>query len=125
MRLTAGGPEERRETIRKKKMFRHIFHLMAVCMAAVVLLLSTLTYSMVKKAVAGQNIETAMGDFREIREAVGEAGKLANSLATQLLLDDVCSGMLFAGGDGKMNAAETARVVNQVALYGNMNDSAE
>ena len=79
MRLTAGGPEERRETIRKKKMFRHIFHLMAVCMAAVVLLLSTLTYSMVKKAVAGQNIETAMGDFREIREAVGEAGKLANS----------------------------------------------
>ena len=63
MRLTAGGPEERRETIRKKKMFRHIFHLMAVCMAAVVLLLSTFTYSMVKKAVAGQNIETAMHLF--------------------------------------------------------------
>lgn len=125
MRLTAGGPEERREVIRKKKTFRHIFHLMAACMAAVVLLLSALTYGTVKRVVAGQNTDIAMRDFRGIREAVGEAGKLANSLATQLLLDDVCSGMLFAGGEGKMNAAEVARVVNQVVLYGNMNDSVE
>lgn len=115
----------RREEIWKKKTFRKIFHIMAACTMAVVFLLSALAYHTVKKVVTKQNIEAAMQDFEEIRSTIKEAGKMANSLATQLLLDDVCSGLLFAGDERAINPVDVGRAVKQVSLYKNMNDMVE
>lgn len=113
------------EQMEKKKIFRRNFLGISVSMLIVILAVSGLMFGMVKKVIIDQNIRMSMQAFSQVQSDFEEANETANMIATQVMLDDVCSELLTAVSGKKMNSIMLSKVRNQLSIYQNTNPTVE
>lgn len=109
------------QKIEKNQTFRRIFLTIAVAMLLAVILCFAIMYSVVKKIIMEQNIESSQQQFEQIQEEFEVVNEQVNMVATQVILDDVCSDWLLASRDREFNSLETARIRKQLAVFENTN----
>lgn len=107
--------------IEQKKTFQKIFLTILLGMLLATILIFCITYGVVKKIITKQNIELSSNEFFEIREKFEQVNEQVNILATQVMLDNVCSELLFATGGVEFNSLEVARIQKQLLVYQNIN----
>lgn len=108
-----------------RKIFGRIFLGISVSMLVVTLAGSGWMYRMVKKVIIDQNIRMSMQAFSQVQTDFEEANGTANMIATQVMLDDVCSELLTAVSGQKLNSITLSKVRNQLSLYQNTNPEVE
>ncbi|WP_394926784.1 AraC family transcriptional regulator [uncultured Robinsoniella sp.] len=108
-----------------QKLFRRIFLGISVSMLVVILAGSGWMYRMVKKVIIDQNIRMSMQAFSQVQTDFEEANGTANMIATQVMLDDVCSELLTAVSGQMLNSITLSKVRNQLSLYQNTNPEVE
>lgn len=108
-----------------QKLFRRIFLGISVSMLVVILAGSGWMYRMVKKVIIDQNIRMSMQAFSQVQTDFEEANGTANMIATQVMLDDVCSELLTAVSGQTLNSITLSKVRNQLSLYQNTNPEVE
>lgn len=106
----------------KEKGYQKVFYIMVTGIVVIVSLFAVATYYRIKRMVMEQNTMFAIQNFENACDQVEAAQKVANSVATQLLLYDVCGDMLFAGSEQKLDSLVTSRIAKQLTLYQKIND---
>ncbi|MET3741898.1 AraC family transcriptional regulator [Faecalicatena orotica] len=126
---TVGADGKRnRKIIRKieqKRTFRKIFLTITIAMFIVVILCFSIMYGIVKKIIMEQNIDSSAQQFRQIQEEFEVANEQINMVATQVILDDICSDWMLAGEARSFNSLDIARIRKQLAVFKNTSSMIE
>ena len=93
----------------------------AVSMLVVILLGCVMIYKNIKELIIDQNIQMSMQAFSQVQSEFEVANETANKLATQVLLDDVCTDFLNALTAQNMNTITISKIRHQLSLYQNTN----
>ena len=109
--------------IKKKKRFLKTFYIMSFGVLIFACIIFAVNYYTVKENITNQTVDDAMEDFRDIRDSIEEAEMVANSIATQLLLDPSSSGVLWAISDDALKFSNITRVSQQMKLFKAVNDN--
>lgn len=110
------------QKIEQKQVFRKIFLSVTMGMLAVVLFIFAVVSSIAKDMITEQNIEKSSLEFFWIQEKFEEQNRLANMLATQILLDELCADFLFVTDSDKLTDVELMRIRRRLSNYQNSND---
>lgn len=113
------------QKVEKKRTFRKNFLQISVSMLLVILLGFWFIYGTVKKIIIQQNRQLAFQSFSQVQAQFEDANHTANTIATQVLLDDICSQYQNATSGRNMNSITLNRVRNQLSLYQNTNPSVD
>lgn len=109
------------QQMEKKRTFRKNFLQISVSMLIVILLGIGFIYETVKDVIIQQNIQLSLQAFTQVQSQFEEANRTANTIATQVMLDDVCSDFLYRASRQSMNSILLNKVRNQLSLYQNTN----
>lgn len=101
----------------KKKEFRRIFWGISISLIVTVCLCMGVMNQVVRTLITEQNVNDAMEMFTEIQGDFEERNNAANRLATQILLDDVCHDMLYAGTDNSLESWVLTPIYRQINQY--------
>lgn len=113
------------QEMEKKLTFRKNFLQIAVSMLLVVLLGYVFVYSTVKDTIIEQNKQMSLQAFSQVQSQFEDANHTANTIATQVFLDDICSEFLNATKGQDVNSITINRVRNQLSLYQNTNPAVD
>lgn len=128
------GKRQKREISRRKRVQQKVEHRrtfgknffrISVSILLVLFLGFGVVYHTVKKVIIEQNIKISQQSFKQVQSQFEYARSTAHTIATQVLLDDVCSEFLNAVSDVGMNSVTRNRVRNQLSMYQNTNPSVE
>lgn len=108
--------------IEQKQTFRKILLTIALAMLLAVILCFAVMYNVVKKIIMEQNIESSQQQFVQIQEEFEVVNEQVNMIATQVILDDVCSDWLLASKDREFNSLDIARIRKQLTIFENTNN---
>ncbi|GAA0261280.1 hypothetical protein GCM10008922_20760 [Faecalicatena contorta] len=108
--------------IEQKQTFRRILLTIAIAMLLAVILCFAIMYNVVKKIIMEQNIESSQQQFVQIQEEFEVVNEQVNMIATQVILDDVCSDWLLASRDRQFNSLDIARIRKQLTVFKNTNN---
>lgn len=109
------------QQMERKRTFRKNFLQISVSMLIVILLGIGLIYEIVKDVIIQQNIQLSLQAFSQVQSQFEEANHTANTIATQVMLDDICSEFLYGASRQNMNSILLNRVRNQLSMYQNTN----
>lgn len=131
--MTAGQKQQeyllrRKKVMQKvehKRTFRKNFFRLSVSMLCVLFAGLGIMYQTVKSIIIQQNIKISQQSFEQVQNQFEYARSAANTIATQILLDDICSEFLSALSDAGMNSITRNRVRNQLSLYEHTNPAVE
>ena len=101
----------------KKKEFRKIFLGISISLIVTVCLCMGVMNQVVRDLITEQNVNDAMEMFTEIQGDFEERNNAANRLATQILLDDVCHDMLYAGTGNSLESWVLTPIYRQINQY--------
>lgn len=105
--------------------FYRLFLEVAVSLLAVVLISSSVLFEAVRRIIIDQGTQAALQSFSAVMQDFEEANTTANLLATQVMLDDVCSEMINAGPLWDANSIAVDRVRKQLSMYQYTNPSVD
>ena len=125
--MGADGKRNRKiiRKIEQKRTFRKIFLTITIAMFIVVILCFSIMYGIVKKIIMEQNIDSSAQQFRQIQEEFEVANEQINMVATQVILDDICSDWMLAGEARSFNSLDIARIRKQLAVFKNTSSMIE
>ncbi|MEF9878062.1 MAG: helix-turn-helix domain-containing protein [Clostridia bacterium] len=121
--MTKGWHALRKPRAAKNKAFLKILLLVTTCTLTVVLVLSTILYHAAHQLITEQSIQMSMQSFQQIRSTFDLMRTTANSVATQVLLEETCSGLLLSVDEKAIDPIETYKAIRQMKLYTNVNES--
>ena len=101
----------------KKKEFRRIFLGISISLTLAVFLSVGVMNEVVRSLITEQNVNDAMEMFTQIQGDFEERNQAANRLATQILLDDVCHDMLYAGEEQPLKSWILTPIYRQINQY--------
>lgn len=113
------------QEVEKKLTFRKNFLRISISMLLVILLGFGFVYDTVKDIIIQQNIQMSLQAFSQAQSQFDEADHTANTIATQVMLDDICSEFLNASSGRNMNSIFINKVRNQLSLYQNTNPTVD
>lgn len=105
--------------------FYRLFLEVCISLLAVVLVCSSVLYEAVRQMIIEQGTQAALQSFSLMKQDFEEANSMANRLATQVMLDDVCSEMINAGPSWDANSLVVNRVRKQLSMYQYTNSSVD
>ena len=108
--------------IEQKQTFRRILLTISIALLLAVILCFAIMYNVVKKIIMEQNIESSQQQFVQIQEEFEVVNEQVNMIATQVILDDVCSDWLLASKDREFNSLDIARIRKQLTIFENTNN---
>lgn len=101
----------------KNKELRRIFMGISLSLILTIILGMGLMYRMMEEMIIDQNIRMSMEAFAQVQADFEEAERTANILATQVLLDDVCSAAVNATQEERPDSLTLNRVRKQLSMY--------
>lgn len=113
------------QRVEHKRTFGKNFFRLSVSMLLVLFISFGVLYQTVKNIIIEQNIKISQQEFEQAQSQFEYASSAANMIATQVMLDDVCSEFLNAATDTGMNSITRNRVRNQLSMYENTNPAVE
>ena len=113
------------QRVEHKRTFGKNFFRLSLSMLLVLFISFGAVYQTVKDTIIEQNIKISQQEFEQAQSQFEYASSAANMIATQVMLDDVCSEFLNAVTDTGMNSITRNRVRNQLSMYENTNPSVE
>lgn len=113
------------QKVEHRRTFGRNFLRLSVSMLFVLFFSFGIVYHTVKNVIIEQNVKISQQSFEQVQTQFEQARSAANTIATQVLLDDVCSDFLSAGSGAGMNSITRDRVRNQLSLYQNTNPLVE
>lgn len=108
----------------KSEIYKKVFWVMVACTILVVTFFALFIYNFVKQSVLEENRIFATDSFRNVGAIFEEMEYSANSLATDILLDDTFDMILF-GSEENINITTASRVIRQLKLKKSMNEMVE
>lgn len=125
--VETGGKRNKKiiRKIERQQTFRKIFLTIILGMMGTFLLIFAAVNGIVKRMITEQNIAVSTLEFSKIQEEFDEQNRKANMLATEVLLDDICSEFLFATKETEIDSLGRQRVCRKLQRYQSVNSVVE
>ena len=107
----------------KDREFRKIFLGISIGLLAIIIAGMTILYAVMRQLIIDQNVQMSTQAFSQVQREFENVNETANEIATQVLLDDVCSEFLEASSSRWPDSIATGRVRNQLTMYQTANSS--
>ncbi|OUP79847.1 hypothetical protein B5F07_21530 [Lachnoclostridium sp. An169] len=108
---------ERHEKQKKNQKFQRIFLGISAGIIGIVLAGMSVLYAVMRELIIDQNIQMSTQTFAQVQKEFDNTDDTANEIATQVMLDDVCSELIGTLTEEWPDSIQMDRIRNQLTMY--------